>query len=126
MKVLQVVEQAFRTLVEEQDDTILWLTRSMKGAGAELSVLLAGHAAYYAVQQQRQPVLTVGSWQQTEPAAITGDLDALAASGVAIFVVREDLAERGLAELPVRVGVEVVDRATLPQLYDGADQVWQW
>lgn len=126
MKVLQVVEQAFRTLVEEQDDTILWLTRSMKGAGAELSVLLVGHAAYYAVQQRRQPALTVGKWQQTEPAAITADIDGLVESGVPIFVVREDLAERGLASLPVRSGIEVVDRKTLPQLYDGVDQVWQW
>src|SRR5690554_653411 len=105
MKVLQVVEQAFRTLVEEQDDTILWLTRSMCSAGAELSVLLNGHAAYYAVQKQRQPALTLGSWQQTEPATITTDLDGLLAGGVAVFVVREDLAERGLADLPVRSGV---------------------
>ena len=45
MKILQVVEQAFRTLAEEQDDTILWLTQSMRGAGADLEVLIAGNGA---------------------------------------------------------------------------------
>lgn len=126
MKVLQVVEQAFRTLVEEQDDTILWLTRSMHGAGAALSVLLAGHAAFYAVQQRRQPALALAGWRQSEPACVIDDLDALTAAGVAVFVVREELAERGLSDLPVRAGIEVVDRSALPQLYESVDQVWQW
>ena len=126
MKVLQVVEQAFRTTVEEQDDAILWLTRSMHGAGADLSVLLSGHAAYYAVQQQRQPALTMGGWQQTEPAELTQDITGLAEKGVPIYVVREDLDERGLTGLPVRNGVEVIGRDGLVQLYEQADQVWQW
>jgi sulfur relay (sulfurtransferase) DsrF/TusC family protein len=126
MKVLQVVEQAFRTTVEEQDDTILWLTGSMCGAGAELSVLLAGHGAYYAVHRQRQPALTLASWQQAQPAEITRDIGNLLERGVPVYVVREELNERGLAALPVRDGVEVIDREMLPQLYDQADQVWQW
>ena len=126
MKVLQIVEQAFRTTVEEQDDTILWLTRSMRGAGAELSVLLAGHAVHYAVQRRAQPALTLAGWRQRQPAELTQDLDALLADGVAVFAIREDLAERGLAELKLRDGVEAIDRETLPRLYDEADQVWQW
>lgn len=126
MKVLQVVEQAFRTVVEEQDDTILWLTRSMLGAGANLSVLLAGHAACYAVQQRRQPALSLGQWQQTEPAELLRDIRALTEQGVSVYVVREELAERGLGHLPVCAGVEVIGRDSLPQLYESVDQVWQW
>ncbi len=126
MKVLQVVEQGFRTLVEEQDDTILWLTRSMLGAGAQLSVLLSGHAACYAVQQRRQPKLTLGDWQQSQPAEVSRDLDALTTEGVPVYVVRDDLAERGLTNLAVRDGIEVIDRSALPGIYDAADQVWQW
>lgn len=126
MKVLQVVESAFRTTVEEQDDTILWLTRSMQGAGADLSVLLSGHGAHYAVQQQRQPPLSVGGWQQREPAELTRDISGLVAKGAQVFVVREDLELRGLADLPVCNGVEVIGRENLPGLYNQVDQIWHW
>jgi hypothetical protein len=68
MKALQVIDQAFRTTTEEQDDTILWLTQSMRGAGGHLTVLLSGHAVYYATQHQTQPALTIAGWAQTQPA----------------------------------------------------------
>lgn len=126
MKVLQVIEQAFRTLVEEQDDTMLWLTGSMRGAGAEVSVLLAGNAACYAVQRRRQPALTLGDWQQREPADLTRDIGNLVQKGVPVYVLQEDLSERGLADVPVIPGVQVIVRFTLTSLYEQVDQVWHW
>jgi sulfur relay (sulfurtransferase) DsrF/TusC family protein len=126
MKTLQVVEQAFRTLVEEQDDTILWLTQCMLGAGGDMELLLNGNCAYYAVSQQRQPALKLGKWQQTEPADLTRDLDNLHAKGVPVYVLKEDLAERGLADTPVHAGVQVIDRSQLVALYERVDQIWQW
>ena len=126
MKVLQVIDQAFRTTVEEQDDTILWLTGSMRGAGADLGVLLSGHGVHYAVQSQRQPALRIGDWQQSQPAELTRDLDSLLQKGVAIYVLREDLEERGLSGLPLRSGTEVIGRDGLVDLYESFDQVWHW
>lgn len=126
MKVLQVIEQAFRTLVEEQDDTMLWLTGSMRGAGAEVSVLLAGNAACYAVQKRRQPALALGDWQQREPADLTRDIGNLVQKGVPVYVLQEDLSERGLGEAPVIAGVQVIVRFTLTSLYEQVDQVWHW
>lgn len=126
MKVLQVVEQAFRTLVEEQDDTILWLTQSMHGAGADLLMLLAGHCTYYAVQKKRQPQLTLGNWQQHEPADLIRDLDSMLQKGIPIYVVKEELEERGLADLPIHPGISVIKRADLVKLYEQVDQIWQW
>lgn len=96
MKVLQVIDQGFRTTVEEQDDTILWLTQSMRGAGGDLIVLLTGHGSYYAVQSRRQPAITLGDWQQTEPADITQDIARLTNQQVPVYVLKEDLEERGL------------------------------
>lgn len=126
MKALQIVEQGFRTLTEEQDDTILWLAQSMRGAGADIAVLLAGHAAAYAVQQAPQPRLTLGDWQQREPANVGSDLDRLIAAGVAVHVLRDDLDERGLSALPLRTGVQPLRREQLAELYESVDQVWQW
>lgn len=126
MKALQVIDQSFRTTVEEQDDTILWLTQCMRGAGADLAVLLTGHGSYYAVQSKRQPALAFGDWQQTEPADITQDLSRLTSKGVPVYVLREDLEDRGLAGLPVQTGVEVIGRNALPDLYESVDQIWNW
>lgn len=126
MKVLQVIDQAFRTTTEEQDDTILWLTQSMRGAGGDLSVLLTGHGCYYGLLNNRQPTLQLGEWRQQQPADISRDIDNLVNSGVPVYVVQEDLEARGLFAQPLRKGVAAVPRNTLPELYEQADQVWHW
>jgi sulfur relay (sulfurtransferase) DsrF/TusC family protein len=126
MKALQVITQAFRTTAEEQDDAIVWLTRSMRSAGAELMVLLSGHAVQYAALTQRQPAFGVGDWQQTQPADLTSDLTRLLESDVPIYAVQEDLHERGLADHRLLDGITAIPRGELPGLYQRVDQVWQW
>ena len=43
-RTLQIVTSAYRCNVEEQDDPVLWIAQVMKGAGADLDVLLEGNA----------------------------------------------------------------------------------
>lgn len=126
MKLLQVAEQAYRTLVEEQDDTILWLSQSMQKAGASMDLLLAGNCAYYATVTKKQPALTLGAWQQQAPADIKRDLDQLQTQGAGIYVVHADLVDRGLVGMPLHAGVKVLDDEGVAKLYEDADKVWQW
>ncbi len=126
MKVLQVIEAAYRATLEEQDDTIVWITHAMKGAGGDFSVLLRGNAVNYAVQGQDASGLSFGGWQQTEPPHLADDIASLVEKGVDVYVLEEDLADRGLGNAAFVSGVQKVGRAGVPALMDAHDQVWAW
>src|SRR5260370_21061463 len=97
MKTLRIIESAYRATIEEQDDTIVWLHGAMKGAGADLPVLLRGNAVNYLVQRQDAAGLAFGDWRQTQPPTIASDLAAPAAKGGDICYVAEDLTAPGIA-----------------------------
>ncbi|HKX99540.1 MAG TPA: hypothetical protein VJL86_07465 [Steroidobacteraceae bacterium] len=126
MKTLQVLETAYRATVEEQDDTIVWLTHAMKGAGGEFGLLLAGNAVCYAVQGQRAPALEIGAWTQSHSADLAADVAGLAAKGVPVYAVEEDLEERGLLDARLLDPLTVLPRAKLPALLDEYPRVWKW
>ncbi len=126
MKILQIIETAYRATIEEQDDTIVWLTHAMKGAGGDLSVLLRGNAVNYAVPGQNAEGLSFGTWEQTQPPRIADDIAGLIGKGVEILAVQEDLTERGLGETRLIDGVETISRSGLAKLLDRHDHVWHW
>jgi hypothetical protein len=126
MKTLQVLETAYRATVEEQDDTIVWLTHAMKGAGGEFGLLLTGNAVCYAVQGQRAPALKLGAWTQSRAADLGADVAALAAKGVPVHAIEEDLEERGLLDARLLEALTIVPRARLPLLFDEYPRIWKW
>jgi len=126
MKILQIIETAYRATIEEQDDTIVWLTHAMRGAGGDFSVLLRGNAVNYAVPGQNAEGLSFGTWEQTQPPRIADDIAGLIGKGVEILAVQEDLMERGLKETRLIDGVESFSRSGLAKLLDRHDQVWHW
>ncbi len=126
MKVLQIVETAYRATLEEQDDPIIWISHAMKGAGADLDVLLRGNAVNYAVAAQDATGLSFGDWQQSQPPDLAGDISGLAAKDVTVFVVQDDLDERGLRDVALVTGIETLSRARLPALLNDYDQIWNW
>ena len=125
-KVLSIIATAYRATLEEQDDTIVWLTHALRGAGAHVDVLLRGNATNYAVKGQDASGLVFASKPQTQPPRVDQDLVRLATKGAQVFLVEEDLVERGIERSELIAGVEPVARATLPALFAGYDQVWHW
>lgn len=126
MKALNIIESAYRATVEEQDDTIIWLTHAMKGAGADLTVVLRGNAVNYAVKSQDASGLAFGQWKQTEPPRLADDVASLAAKGVDIYAVSEDLAERGIQHGELVESVKMISRERIAELAESHDQVWHW
>ena len=125
-KILQVVETAYRATLEEQDDTVVWLTHAMKGAGGDFSLLLRGNAVYYAARGQDASGLAFGERRQTRPPRLAEDVVKLAAKGVDVFFVREDARERGLGAQALIPEVKPVSRGELPRLFESHDMVWHW
>lgn len=126
MKTLNIVESAYRGTLEEQDDTVIWITHAMKGAGAELDVLLRGNAVNYAVSTQDTPRLVFGDREQTHTPRLAEDVSGLVAKGAAVYIVQEDLAERGLADADLIGGLKPVTRGALPQIFESYERVWHW
>ena len=126
MKALQIIETGYRATLEEQDDTIVWLTHAMKGAGADLDVLLRGNAVNYASKAQEVKPLKFGARTQKNAPAIANDVAGLIGKGIAVYIVEEDLAERGIPSGELIDGLQPVKRDAIPKLFDGYDHIWHW
>jgi sulfur relay (sulfurtransferase) DsrF/TusC family protein len=126
-KTLNIVESAYRAVMEEQDDTILWLLAAMQNAGAEHTVVLRGNAVNYAVAGQGAPALTIGQWQQTTPPKMDKDLaDLIEKRKIPVFVVEEDLAERGIDKGELIGGIKLTSRGALPRMFAEFALVSHW
>jgi len=126
MRILNVVETAYRGTLEEQDDTVLWLTAALKGQGADVSVLLRGNAVNYLVKGQDSTGLAIGPVTLGHPPRLDEDVQKLTEKGVLVFAVREDARDRGLDPGRIISGVEFISRTDIADLLEKFDQVWHW
>lgn len=126
-KTLNIVESAYRAVMEEQDDTILWLLAAMQGAGAAHTVVLRGNAVNYAISGQGAPGLTVGEWKQTQAPKMDRDvIDLIETRGIPVYIIEEDLAERGIERNELVHGVRLLSRRALPALFAEYEIISHW
>src|SRR2546429_9740404 len=115
-KILSIIESAYRATLEEQDDNIVWLTHALKGAGASVDVLLRGNAVNYAVKGQDASGLAFGDKRQTQRPRIDEDVAKLTTKSVRVYVVEEDVADRGIEGRELIAGLSAVSRTGLSKL----------
>jgi hypothetical protein len=126
-KTLNIIESAYRAVMEEQDDTILWLLAAMQGAGAEHTVVLRGNAVNYAVAGQGAPGLTIGGWKQTQAPRMDNDvIDLIERRKIPVFVIEEDLAARGIERGELVPGVRLLSAKVLPKRMAEYELVSHW
>ena len=126
-KTLNIVETAYRAVMEEQDDTILWLLAAMQSAGAEHTVVLRGNAVNYAVAGQGLPGLTIGGWKQTQAPRMDNDvIDLIERRKIPVFVIDDDLAARGIERGELVPGIQLLSAKVLPQRMAEYELVSHW
>ena len=126
-KTLNIVESAYRAVMEEQDDTILWLLAAMQGAGAQHSVVLRGNAVNYAVAGQGAPGLVIGGWKQTLAPRMDNDvIDLIEKRKIPVFVIEEDLTTRGIERSELIPGIQLLSSKMLPRRMAEYDTVLHW
>lgn len=126
MRVLSIVESAYRATVEEQDDTIVWLNAMFANAGLDVDLLLRSQAVNYLVRGQDASDLAIGGAPLGNPPRLDEDVAALIEGGSRVFFVAEDAAELGISADRMIEGVRPVRSGELPGLFAEYDQVWHW
>lgn len=126
MRVLNIIEAAYRGTLEEQDDPVIWITHALRGAGAEIDVLLRGNAVNYGVSEQDASGLSFGAAEQTQPPQLASDLSNLASKGARIYAVAESLQALGLSRENLVEQLTLLPEGELPALFAEYQQVWHW
>lgn len=124
-KYLSIIDNAYRATIEEQDDPAVWFTHAMKNGGADVTILLRGDAVNYAVQEQNAKGLRFGSRAVKGPDMVR-DIMAVIEKKIPLYVVADDLVERGIPASQLIAGIERIPRDGIAPLIETHDRILTW
>jgi sulfur relay (sulfurtransferase) DsrF/TusC family protein len=122
---LSIIDSAYRAIIEEQDDTAVWFTHAMKNGGADVSILFCGDAVSYAVMNQDARGLRFGDRAVKGPDMVR-DVKAVIEKKIPLFVVADDVAERGISPSQLIPGIEQIQRSSIARLIETHDRILSW
>ncbi len=125
-RILNVVTSGYRATLEEQDDTVVWMTHFMRSADATVDVLLSGNAVGYGVRYQDASGLAFGERRQTQPPRLADDVAALVDGGASVYYAAADALERGIEPAELIEGLCAIEPGGLPELFARYDLVLYW
>jgi sulfur relay (sulfurtransferase) DsrF/TusC family protein len=125
-KILHIVKSAYRGTLEEQDDTVIWLSHIMKDTGINLDILLTGNSVNYLVQNQDASGLEFGSKKQTQPPKLMDDILKIIEKGVCVYYIVEDLDERGINIEEIIQGAYSLSRNEYSSIFMNYQHIFNW
>ena len=126
MKILSVIDTAYRGTLEEQDDAALWFNHACRNSGSDISILLTGNAVNYAVKAQNPDILSFGGGGVPHPSKFHEDLKTMVSHGATVYIMTDDLEERGISSDELIAETEGVRRTGLADLLVHFDHIWHW
>ena len=126
MRILNILSNPYRATLEEQDDTIIWLSHAMTGAGASIDLLLTGQAVNYAMEDQNACGLFIGGIKQSCPPDICREIGNLINKGGEVFLEKESIELLGIEEKNILEGIKVTRQADCAELFSSYQHIWYW
>ena len=124
--ILSICEQGYRATVEEQDDTVIWLTHMLRRSEMDIGLVLRGSAVNYASTSPEPVGVSFGDWTQAHPANLARDLESFIADGGRVYASSEDLAKYALERSKLVEGVIPLDFDGIVDLIGDHDIIMNW
>lgn len=126
LRLLIIVEHAYRGTVEGQYSHVLWICRSHQRMGGHLGVLLKGNTILYARSSQTDTALTLGEHALTHLNDYGASLAALLTEGATVYVFAPDATRLQMDPTDLVPAIRWVHLADVPDLFAQYDSVWYW
>lgn len=110
----------------EDSDIGLFASAFAPVAGQQMTLLLREDAVNYAVRGQDGTGIKIAGAIVQPGFLIETDLRSVQQTKIPVYVVREDIEERGIKPNELIEGVQLLSKKELGKLIDQFDTVWNW